>query len=234
VYGETWSLGVPGGSSIAIYGWAPQSGASVGGAALGVLGRVNSYQGPSASVPAGVFGWATATSGVNAGVYGQTDSPNGFGVYSKGKLEVNGNINTNGIITAGSSSSKLSVGTFTVGEIIKVVQYSSTDPIADAWTTYSSKRWKENIRPIDGALDKAMKLRGVYFDWKETKKQDIGMIAEEVGEVIPEVVAYEENGIDAKSLDYARLTALLVEAIKEQQKEIEALKAKLEKLESNR
>ena len=98
---------------------------------------------------------------------------------------------------------------------------------ANSWTTYSSIRWKENINPIDNALDKVLALRGVYFDWKESKKHDIGMIAEEVGEVIPEVVAYEENGKDAKSLDYARLVAVLVEAVKEQQKEIEQLKALL-------
>jgi len=56
------------------------------------------------------------------------------------------------------------------------------------------------------------------------------MIAEEVGEVIPEVVDYEENGIDAKSLDYARLTAVLVEAIKEQQRQIEGLKEEIQQL----
>jgi len=56
------------------------------------------------------------------------------------------------------------------------------------------------------------------------------MIAEEVGEVIPEVVAYEENGVDAQSMDYARLVALLVEGMKTQQKEIELLKAEIKTL----
>ena len=55
------------------------------------------------------------------------------------------------------------------------------------------------------------------FRWKADGKHDIGLIAEEVGEVIPEVVAYEENGKDAKSVDYARLVAVLIEAVKEQQ-----------------
>jgi len=55
-----------------------------------------------------------------------------------------------------------------------------------------------------------------------------GMIIYERPKVVPEVVAYEENGVDAKSPDYARLTALLVEAIKEQQKEIEKLKEQLQ------
>jgi len=95
---------------------------------------------------------------------------------------------------------------------------------ANDWKSASSIRWKENIDPIEDALDKVLSLRGVYFDWKESKKHDIGMIAEEVGKVIPEVVVYEENGVDAEGLSYGRLTALLVEAIKEQQKEIEALR----------
>jgi len=67
-------------------------------------------------------------------------------------------------------------------------------------------------------------LRGVYFDWKSNGKHDIGMIAEEVAEVIPEVVGYEDNSKDVSSMDYARLVALLVEAVKEQQKEIADLK----------
>ncbi|MGB2696612.1 MAG: tail fiber domain-containing protein [Candidatus Zixiibacteriota bacterium] len=105
---------------------------------------------------------------------------------------------------------------------------------AYAWTTYSSRRWKENINPIENALGKVLALRGVYFDWSESKNRDLGMIAEEVGEVVPEVVDYEENGIDAQSLNYARLTALLIEAIKEQQKEIESLNVKIEALEKGK
>src|SRR5262249_44152462 len=87
--------------------------------------------------------------------------------------------------------------------------------IAYAWIVYSSRRWKENIRLIDNPLAKVERLRGVYYDWKENKKHDIGLIAEEVGEVVPEVVTYEKNGKDAQSVDYARLTPLLVEAGKE-------------------
>jgi len=85
----------------------------------------------------------------------------------------------------------------------------------------SSRRWKTNIKSIEGALNKVARLRGVSFDWQVSGKHDIGLIAEEVGEVIPEVVAYEENGQDAKSVDYAHLVALLIEAVKEQQKIID-------------
>jgi hypothetical protein len=130
------------------------------------------------------------------------------------------------------------IGTMNPGNILTVRQNSTTDPIADAWTTYSSRRWKTNIKPIEGALDKVQHLRGVSYDWKADGKHDIGLIAEEVGEVIPEVVAYEENGQDAKSVDYARLVAVLIEAVKEQQKiiseqnsELTEMKAKMAKFE---
>ena len=60
---------------------------------------------------------------------------------------------------------------------------------------------------------------------------DIGMIAEDVGKVIPEVVVYEENGIDAQSVDYARLTVVLVEAVKIQQEQIEQLASRIAEME---
>jgi hypothetical protein len=133
-------------------------------------------------------------------------------------------------ISAGGNVGIGDVGDVTPSNILTVDQGSATDPIADAWTTYSSRRWKTNIEPIDGALDKVQRLRGVSFDWKENGQPDLGLIAEEVGEVIPEVVAFEENGKDAKSVDYARLVAVLIEAMKEQQKEIEQQNAIIQTL----
>lgn len=122
------------------------------------------------------------------------------------------------------------IGVDVATNILTVKQNSVTDPIADAWTTYSSARWKTNIEPLDGALDKVEHLRGVSFDWKANGKHDIGLVAEEVAPVVPEVVSFEQNGKDAKSVDYGRIAALLIEAIKEQQKEIKELKAQIDKL----
>jgi hypothetical protein len=89
--------------------------------------------------------------------------------------------------------------------------------IATGWDNYSSKRWKTNIQVIKDALEKVKRLEGVTYDWKGNGKHDIGLIAEEVGKVIPEIVSYEANGKDAVGLDYSRLVALLIEAIKEQE-----------------
>jgi hypothetical protein len=119
------------------------------------------------------------------------------------------------------------IGTLTPGNILTIQQGSATDPIADAWTTYSSRRWKTNIKTLDGAITTVERLRGVTFDWKESNKHDIGLIAEEVGEVIPEVVEFEKDGRTAKSVDYARLVAVLIEATKEQQHLIDSLENKI-------
>ena len=103
---------------------------------------------------------------------------------------------------------------FTIGQ-------GCTDAIADGWDTYSSRRWKSDIQPLRGALAKVELLRGVSYTYTANGKHDIGMIAEEVGKVVPEVVTYEDNGKDARGIDYARLTALLVEAVKQQQTEVQ-------------
>ncbi|MCP4662635.1 MAG: tail fiber domain-containing protein [bacterium] len=125
-------------------------------------------------------------------------------------------------------SGNVAIGTCDATNVLTVAIGSATDPIADAWTTYSSRRFKTGVETLDGALAKIRQLRGVSFQWRADGSEDIGLIAEEVGEVVPEIVTYEANGVDARGLDYSRLVPLLVEAIKEQQAEIEALKARLE------
>jgi hypothetical protein len=115
---------------------------------------------------------------------------------------------------------KVGIGTTTPSNVLTVAQ-GAGHPVSDSWETYSSRRWKTNIQPIRNALAKVEKLRGVSYDLKETGKHEIGVIAEEVGAVVPELVSYEANGKDARSVDYARLTALLIEAAKERQREIQ-------------
>jgi len=100
--------------------------------------------------------------------------------------------------------------------------------ISDGWDVYSSRRWKRDIQPLQGALGKVQRLNGVSYTYTVNGTHDIGMIAEEVGKVVPEVVSYEENGKDARGIDYARLTALLVEAVKEQQREIQQQQGQVE------
>ena len=85
----------------------------------------------------------------------------------------------------------------------------------------SSIRWKTNVQTLTDPLDTVMQLRGVRFDWIEDGTQDIGLIAEEVGAVVPEVVEYEANGQDAVSVDYDKLVSVLIEAVKTQQQQLD-------------
>ena len=96
-----------------------------------------------------------------------------------------------------------------------------------AYGSPSDKRLKENIKPIESALDKAMKLQGVTFDWKKSDselniKEDIGFIAQDVQKVLPELVRENEDGM--LSMRHQGVAPILLEAIKELKAEIEELK----------
>jgi hypothetical protein len=108
------------------------------------------------------------------------------------------------------------IGTATPANVFTIAQ-GAGQAVADGWATYSSRRWKTNIQTLDGALEKVEQLRGVSYELKANGKHEVGVIAEEVGAVVPEIVTWDKNGTDAQSVDYSRLTALLIEATKEQQ-----------------
>jgi hypothetical protein len=101
---------------------------------------------------------------------------------------------------------------------------------ANGFATYSSLRWKEDIRPIPNALEKALALRGVNFRWKPEYGggEDIGFIMEEVDRVVPEVVDRDERTGELLGMDYSRLTALLVEALKQHVRTQEQVNARLQ------
>jgi hypothetical protein len=95
--------------------------------------------------------------------------------------------------------------------------------VQGTFTETSDISLKDNIIPITGALDKVLRLNGVYFNKKETPDlTELGFIAQEVEQVIPELVSEMEDGI--KTVAYSRVAAVLVETIKEQQSQIEELK----------
>jgi len=87
---------------------------------------------------------------------------------------------------------------------------------------YSDVRVKENIKTIDNSLEKVSKLRGVEFNKIGDNKKSIGVIAQEIEKVIPEVVKEDDKGM--KSVAYGNISGLLIEAIKELKAEIEELK----------
>ena len=90
---------------------------------------------------------------------------------------------------------------------------------------FSDRRVKENIKTIENASDKLLKLRGVEYNKIGETKKSIGVIAQEIEEVLPEVVSTDTNGM--KSVAYGNITGVLIEAIKELKAEIEELKKQI-------
>jgi hypothetical protein len=115
--------------------------------------------------------------------------------------------------------------------------YVNGDITANSIAGTSDIRFKTNIRPVINALEKVKALRGVYFNWnqiafpeKEFGAQDeLGFIAQEVEKIIPEIVSKDKTSEEYRSVKYDKLVALLVEAIKEQQKQIDSLTIKVNK-----
>jgi hypothetical protein len=99
---------------------------------------------------------------------------------------------------------------------------------AASFTPVSSIVHKTNVKTYENALETVKKLRGVRFDWKDSGKPSVGLIAEEVDKVIPEVVAHDEKA--ATGLNYDSLVGVLVEAVKEQEKTIQAQQRAIQEL----
>jgi hypothetical protein len=102
--------------------------------------------------------------------------------------------------------------------------------VAGDVTAFSDGRIKENVITIDNALQKITNLRGVYYNRTDSddKRTKIGVIAQEILEVLPEVVSQDNAGM--YNVSYGNITAVLIEAIKEQQEQINELKELVQKL----
>jgi len=109
-------------------------------------------------------------------------------------------------------------GSGNVDATADVIAYSSSD-----------KRLKDNLKPISNSLEKLQKLTGYEFDWNDKQDtyegHDVGVVAQEVEEVLPEVVATRDSGY--KAVKYEKMIPLLIESIKELKEEINGLKNKL-------
>jgi len=196
-----------------VFGWANAN----SGSNYGVYGVSDSTAGQ------GIHGLASATSGVTTGVFGGSASPTGRGVRGHASTTTGANFGVWGSSASTSGTAVYGRATATTGVTFGVLGRSDSSSGFDfyangAGTNYgssSSRRWKSDIRNIDDPLGKIARLRGVYYTWDKEHggHHDLGMIAEEVGEVLPEIVNYEENGIDAIGMDYSKMTPLLVEAV---------------------
>jgi len=141
-------------------------------------------------------------------------------------VDINGEARTTGEVTIDKGLGVGTAGTTTVGLI-----RATNDVVA----FYSSdRRLKDNLVKLGNPLDKVSQLNGYEFDWiakegiHENEGHDIGVIAQEVEKVMPEIVQTRDNGY--KAVKYEKIVPLLIESIKEQQKQIDELKKEVEEL----
>ena len=157
-------------------------------------------------------------------------------------------VHTNSFIIGSCLSSTANCATFMNNAVITgsltvgcTSRMSSTTGRIDATNdvvafSTSDRRLKENILPIENALCKVIEVTGNTFDWKELNKEqiqiihgntgkDVGVIAQEIETILPEAVTTRDNGY--KAVNYEKIIPLLIEAIKDQQKQIDELKRKI-------
>jgi len=153
-------------------------------------------------------------------IYNNAGNTDGF------QFRTNGNVARMVITSAGN----IGIGTIAPSEKLFV----NGNVKASAYLTISDIRYKKNIEPLKYSLEKVLQLQAVSYDIKkefqntsDTNKQ-IGFIAQDIEEIIPEVVQTSNDGY--KAIDYSRLTAVLAGAIKEQQIQIEELKLEVREL----
>lgn len=123
-------------------------------------------------------------------------------VYNNINLSYNQNSNT------------LILQNISASGVVTATDFNSTSDIA----------LKENVELIDNPLDKLLELRGVTFEWKENKKSGVGVVAQDVEKVLPQAVGGSK---DHKTVNYNAIIGLLVESVKQQQKEIDDLRKRL-------
>jgi len=145
-------------------------------------------------------------------------------------ISVTGNVVPSGNIS-GSSTSTGSFGHLVIAKDAHIGEDVLADGDVVAYNS-SDERLKDNIEVIKGSLDKIDGIRGVEFDWNDKspgwaqeRGHDIGVIAQEVQKVVPEIVVERKNGY--LGVDYKRIIPLLIESIKELKQEVEDLKKKV-------
>lgn len=162
------------------------------------------------------------------GIHNQVGLYNGTGLWSQLGL---GNLLGFGVDVGGHADAQPSFSSAAPSEDFS----SANGNLWGSWKlngvpieTTSDGRLKDNVTPLQNSLNKVLQLQGVEYDRTDCEKHEIGMVAQEVEKVIPDLVKENSEGI--KILEYQNLTAVLVEAIKEQQNQINSLKQTIQEL----
>jgi len=184
-----------------------------------------------------------STSGTNYALNAYANGANTSGTNYGIRSSASGGYINYGVYASASGGTTNWAGYFS-GNVYSTGSFSSSD-----------KNLKKNINPLSGALKKVMQLQGVNYEWKSDselssikknsdkkdensksfnfpKGNQIGVIAQDVEKVLPELVLTDGDGL--KSVDYVKIVPVLIEAIKEQQKQIEKLTEEVEALKKNK
>jgi len=179
--------------------------------------------------------FATANSASSGGSYANS----GFAVANSAALYANSSFSkaNNALTAAANTTTNVQFGSFGVGTAASGTtgEIRATNNITAYYS--SDKRYKKNVINIQNPLEKLQQINGVEFDWTEEymslhggedgyfiREHDIGVIAQEIEAILPEIVATREDGY--KAVKYDRIVALLIEAIKELKSQIDELKLK--------
>ena len=180
--------------------------------------------------------WVENTVNPSYAIY--TTTPAGAGIYSNtgdgnALAGVNSSDTYNTIYaknTGGSIAAVYALGTRAI-ETLGIVGGDQD------WQVFSDVRLKRNIESMDSVIEKVVRLNPIKYEWKETAPgskyspgKHIGLVAQEVEEVFPELTGEVSRGY--KSIKYGKLSAVLVKAIKEQQQQIEGLRKEIKALNS--
>ena len=144
------------------------------------------------------------------------------------QVQYNNNGNLAGAEGLVYSASKVGINTL-ADNLTYNLEVSGSIRASEGLLSNSDKRLKENIYPIDNALSRVNQIEGVYFNWKDKEESQVWVIAQQVKEVLPEVVSEDINSY--LSVDYSKLVPLLIEAVNEQSSIIGELEKRIAKLE---
>jgi hypothetical protein len=182
-------------------------------------------------------GIVTATSGFVGNLTGTasttTNIPNLTGAITSNNTTTSlGSFSSSNLATAltdetGSGSAVFSISPTFTGTVGAAAITATGDIAAANFNSTSDINLKENIKQVESASELVSKLEGVHFSWKETGKETIGVIAQQIEEHLPQLV---QTGDTHKTVNYNGLIGVLIEAVKEQGAQIAALQAEIEEL----
>ena len=198
-----------------------------------VTARARAYDSANAAGQIELYGYTTydsanATGQIESYGYTTYDSSNtvGFGYTTYDSANTIGLVDSAYVAARSAAFDSASVAR---------LYYNGTDVKAEATNTgitvtgdvnsTSDRTMKDNIEDLVGALETINQIQPVSFNWKTTGKKAYGVIAQEIEQVLPEIVSEDANGI--KSVGYTQLIPFLIQAVQELQKEVDELKSKV-------